>query len=363
MKWSWKLGRIAGIDIHVHATFLLLLAWVALTDYRLSGTAEGAVRGVGFILALFASVVLHEYGHALTARRFGVRTRNITLLPIGGVAQLERMPEEPRQELLVAAAGPAVTIAIVIVLYLTLEVLGLPTMTPGTAAGAAGAPFLARLMWINVVLALFNLLPAFPMDGGRVLRAILAMRTDYVRATETAARIGKGFAFVFGMIGLLYNPFLVLIALFVWMGAAAEASTAQFRFALGDVPVERVMITDVRTLSPRDRLGTAVDHILSGFQQDFPVVDDSTVVGVMTRTDLLAALAQRGRDAPVADVMARTFQTAEPTELLATAFERLRECKCHTLPVLRDRRLVGVLTMENVGEFVMIESALRGARA
>src|SRR5687768_16064271 len=129
MKWSWKLGRIAGIDIHVHATFLLLLAWVALTDYRLSGTAEGAVRGVGFVLALFASVVLHEYGHALTARRFGIRTRNITLLPIGCVVQLERMPEEPRQELLVAAAGPAVTIAIVIVLYVTLELLGLPTMT------------------------------------------------------------------------------------------------------------------------------------------------------------------------------------------------------------------------------------------
>jgi Zn-dependent protease len=363
MKWSWKLGRIAGIDIYVHATFVLLLAWVALADYQLSGTAEGAARGVLFMLALFASVVLHEYGHALTARRFGVRTRNITLLPIGGVAQLERMPEDPRQELLVAAAGPAVTIAVVVVLYAALKLLGLPTMTPDAAAGGVAAPFLARLMWINVVLAVFNLLPAFPMDGGRVLRAVLAMRTDYVRATETAARIGKGFALVFGIIGLLYNPFLVLIALFVWMGAAAEAATAQFRFALGDVPVERVMITDVRTLSPRDRLGTAVDHILSGFQQDFPVVENTTVVGVMTRADLLKALAQRGRDAPVADVMARTFQTAEPTEPLATAFERLRECRCHTLPVLRDRQLVGVLTMENVGEFVMIESALRGTKA
>jgi Zn-dependent protease/predicted transcriptional regulator len=363
MKWSWKLAKIAGIDIHVHATFLLLLIWVAVTDYQRSGTAEGAVRGLMYILALFTSVVLHEYGHALTARRFGIRTRNITLLPIGGVAQLERMPEDPRQELLVAVAGPAVTIAIVIALYVVLKLFGLPTMTADAAAGGAAAPFLARLMWVNIVLALFNLLPAFPMDGGRVLRAVLAMRTDYVRATETAARIGRGFAFVFGMIGLLYNPFLVLIALFVWMGAAAEAATAQFRFALADVPVERVMITDVRTLSPGDRLDTAVDHILSGFQQDFPVVEDSTVVGVMTRTDLLAALARRGRDAPVADVMAKTFQTAEPTELLSTAFERLRECKCHTLPVLRNRRLVGVLTMENVGEFVMIESALRGERA
>lgn len=363
MKWSWRLGRIAGIDIYVHATFLLILGWVALTAYRLSGTPEGAARGVLFILVLFASVVMHEYGHALTARRFGVRTRNITLLPIGGVAQLERMPENPRQELLVAVAGPAVTIGLVVVLYVALKLLGLPTVAPDAAIGDAGAPFLARLMWINVVLALFNLLPAFPMDGGRVLRAVLAMRTDYVRATEMAARVGKAFALVFGMIGLLYNPFLVLIALFVWMGAAAEAATAQFRWALGDVPVERVMITDVRTLSPRDRLDTAVDHILSGFQQDFPVVEGSTVVGVMTRADLLTALTQRGRDVPVSEVMARTFQTAEPTEPLVTAFERLRACRCHTLPVLRDRRLVGILTMENVGEFVMIESALRGASA
>src|SRR6266567_680749 len=174
MKWSWTIGRFAGIEINVHATFLLLLAWVAFAEYQRTRSTAGAVEGVAFILALFASVVLHEYGHALTAARFGVKTRGITLLPIGGVAQLERIPERPSQELATAVAGPAVTVAIVIVLYVVLRLSGTPVTVSG--AGAEG-PFLARLMWINVVLAVFNLLPAFPMDGGRVLRAAIAMRT------------------------------------------------------------------------------------------------------------------------------------------------------------------------------------------
>jgi Zn-dependent protease/predicted transcriptional regulator len=358
VKWSWKLARVAGIDIYVHATFLLLLAWIALGAYQ-QGGAPAAINGVLFILAVFASVVLHEYGHALTARRFGVNTKDIILLPIGGVARLERMPDDPKQELLIAIAGPIVTIVLAVALYLALVVTHGPTRLNQILA--INAPFLAQLMRINVWLAAFNLLPAFPMDGGRVLRAALAMRTDYVRATELAARIGKGFALLFGIVGLFVtgNPFLVLIALFVWLGAAGEATLAQTRTAFSGVPVERVMIRDVRLLSPNDTLATAVDHVLAGFQQDFPVVDDGTVVGVLTRADLLTALASHGRDARVGDVMQRRFVTAEPSDALDEAFNRLQGCKCHTLPVVRGRELVGVLTMENVAEFLMIESALR----
>lgn len=358
MRWSWKIGRIAGIDLRMHATFLLLLAWAALVSYRASGTAAGAARGVLFTLALFVSVVLHELAHALTARRYGVPTRDITLLPIGGVARLAYIPKEPRQELRVALAGPTVTLGVIVVLYAALRLLGLPIL-PASDVLASRGGVLSQLMWVNISLFLFNLLPAFPMDGGRVLRATLALRLDYVRATELAASVGKAFALLFGIVGLFYNPFLVVIALFVWLGAAGEAAEVQRRSSLEGVPVERVMIRDVRTLTSRDTLAVALDHVLAGFQQDFPVVDNGRVVGVLTRARLLEALARRGRDAPVGESMETTFRTADPKEPVEFALTRLQECRCHSLPVISDHRLDGVLTLDNVGEFMMIEAALR----
>ena len=359
MKWSWKLGRLAGIDVYVHATFLILLAWVALSQYQVGGTLQAALGGVLFILAVFGIVVLHELGHALTARRFGIGTHDITLLPIGGVARLERMPEDPRQELLIAIAGPAVNLALAVVFYVLLALSG--RSNPDPEVFAPEASFLARLMAVNIWIALFNLIPAFPMDGGRVLRALIAMRKGYVRATEIAARVGKGFALLFGIVGLFYvaNPFLVFIALFVWLGAAAEAATVQTRSALEGVPLQQVMITDIRTLSPQDSLASAVHHVLAGFQQDFPVVERGELVGVLTRSDLLKALAERGQNASVAEAMQREFQTADPSDELEKVLARLRECGCHTLPVVRGRELLGVLTMDNIGEFLLVQSALR----
>ena len=362
MKWSWKLGTFAGIDVRVHATFLILLVWVALVSYQQSGTAAGAVNGVVFILAVFASVVLHEYGHALTARHFGIPTREITLLPIGGVAQLERIPKEPGRELAVALAGPAVTVAIVLVLFVVLLVTGGPT-APSVLL-REDAPFLSRLMWVNVFLAVFNAIPALPLDGGRVLRAALATRMSHLRATRIAAEVGKGFALVFGIAGLFFlgDPWLVLIALFVWLGAAGEAAMAQQSSAFDGIPVEQVMIRDVRTLAPADPLSRAVDEVLAGFQQDFPVVDGGVVVGVLTRSELLRALAANGPESRVGDAMERSFEVADPSEELEDAIARLRRCHCRTLPVVLGRELVGVLTTENVGEFMMVQSAIREGR-
>jgi Zn-dependent protease len=361
MPWSWKIGRVAGIELRVHATFVILLAWLAMVFYRSSGSAEGAVRGILFTLALFLCVILHEYGHALMARRFGVPTKDITLLPIGGVARLEYIPEKPKQELLIALAGPAVTALIIAVLVVMLRVVapgGVPAPTENLFGAASMPAMLLQLLWLNVLLLVFNLLPAFPMDGGRLLRALLAMRMDYLRATEVASRIGKGFALLFGVVGLLYNPFLVLIALFVWLGAAGESAALQFRSALGGVPVERVMVRDVRTLAPDDSLDVALHHVLDGFQQDFPVVDSTGVVGMLTRAALLSGLAKHGRESLVADSMDRSFKTADPLEAAEGAVTRLQTSRSHALPVVRDGRLEGVLTMDNVGEFVMIEAAL-----
>jgi Zn-dependent protease len=365
MKWSWRIGRIFGVDLYMHATFLMLLAWVAFEYYRQRGSLADAAFGLLFVLTLFGIVVLHELGHVLTARRFGIPTRDITLLPIGGVARLERMPSEPVQELLVALAGPAVNVVLAVLLFsviiATKGIVGLAPTEFSKGLWSVEGSILVKLLGVNVSLAVFNMLPAFPMDGGRVLRAFLAMSLDYVRATQIAAAIGQFLALAIGLLGLMGgNPLLVFIALFVWMGAAQESSMVQMQAALGGIPVQHVMITNFDTLSPADPLERAIDRIMAGFQQDFPVVEGDQVVGVLTRADLVRALAKQGRHVPVGQVMQREFLTAAPGEMLEPALNRLRECECQSMPVTQNGRLVGIMCQDNVGEYLMIKSALRG---
>ena len=360
MKWSIPIGRYAGIPVQMHVTFVALLVWIGVSTFTAQRSLGAAAGGVGFVLALFLCVLLHEFGHALTARRFGVRTRDITLLPIGGVARLERMPDKPRQELLVAIAGPAVNVVIAVALAVVLAALGRPFSAEAVAAAdvLSGEAFLQRLLAVNVLLVVFNLLPAFPMDGGRVLRALLAMRMDYARATARAATVGKAFAAFFAVVGFFTNPFLMLIALFVWIGASQESAAAQMKGALDGIPVAHAMITDFRTLAPTDPLTHAVDLLLAGSQQDFPVVDDGRVLGVLTRQALLTALARRTDQHRVVDVMEADVPRADPFEMLDSALERLQQSRVRTMPVIARDGLVGLLTMENVGEFVSVRSAL-----
>jgi len=358
MRWSWKLGSYAGIGVYVHATFLLIILFVLLTHWSQGTSLAETAVGVIFTLAIFLCVVLHEFGHALTAKRYGIKTRDITLLPIGGVARLERMPDEPMQEFWVAVAGPAVNVVIAGVLFAWLVVTD--ALVDPSTLGIASGSFLERLMLVNVFLVAFNMIPAFPMDGGRVLRALLATRMEYTRATSIAAALGQGIALLFGFLGFFFNPFLIFIALFVWIGAQQESSMTQMKASLGGIPVSRAMLTDFRTLSPQDTLDHVIDLILAGFQHDFPVVENGQVVGILMRKDLMVALAQRGRETPVREVMTTEFATVDPSEMLETAVSCLREGTCRTLPVVRAHALVGMLTMDNVGEFMMIESALRG---
>jgi Zn-dependent protease/CBS domain-containing protein len=361
MRWSWRLGRIVGIDLYVHFTFLFILAWVAWRYYSASeGDWGQVVYGLVLVLALFGVVVLHELGHALAARHYGIRTRDIVLLPIGGVARLERMPDDPKQELVVALAGPAVNAVLAAGLYIGLT-LG-NELSPAADAISVGGRFLDQMLWVNVSLAVFNLLPAFPMDGGRVLRALLAMRMEYVRATQVAARIGQGMALLFAFAGLFGNPFLIFIALFVWLAASQEASMAQIRSALDGIPVARVMITDFRVLDPNDSLVRAAEHVIAGYRYDFPVVEDSRLVGILTRNDLSAALARYGPEARVGDVMQTDIITAHPRDMLHTVFLRLQECDCHTIPIVRGGRLVGLVTADNLAEVLMMQEAMRRRR-
>ncbi len=359
MKWSWKLGRFVGIDVFMHVTFLLLLGWVLLAHWLQGEGLAAALEGVGFILALFGCVVLHEYGHALTARRYGIKTRDITLLPIGGVARLEKMPDEPVQELWVALAGPAVNVVIAAVLFVWLQITS--SLVPLSELEVGSGSFLERLMVVNLFLVGFNMLPAFPMDGGRVVRALLAMRMEYTRATHIAANLGQTIAIFFGFLGLLTNPFLLFIAFFVWIGAAQEASMVQMKSALAGIPVSRAMLTNFRTVAPTDSLAHAVQLILAGSQQDFPVVSDGQVVGVLTRSNVLRGLTERGPETPVAEVMHREFEIFDSYEMLEMAFARLQACQCQTVPVTHGGQLVGLLTMDNVGEFLMIQGATKAA--
>ena len=360
MRWQWKLGTFAGIDVFVHATFLLLIGWVGYSHWLEHGSFAKVMEGILFILALFLCVVLHEYGHALTARKYGIKTRDITLYPIGGVARLERLPDKPIEELWVALMGPAVNVVIAAVLFAYLFLTN--SLVPTNELTVASGSFLARLLTVNISLVLFNLIPAFPMDGGRVLRALLAMRMEYVRATQIAANIGQGLAFIFGFIGLFNNTFLLFIAFFVWIGASQEASMVQMRNSLSGIPVTRAMLTDFKTLSPQDTLSQAVGLILAGSQHDFPVLDtNGGVIGILERDSVIKALSQRGQSVPVVDVLRRNLPSVDSHEMVETALARLQESGAKTLPVVRGGQLVGLITTDNITEFLMIRSALQTA--
>lgn len=360
MRGSLRIGKIAGIDLHLHWTFPLLLVGV-FAYYLIAGHGLAiALAGVGLIGVVFLCVVLHEFGHALAARRYGVPTRDITLYPIGGVARLQRIPEKPSQEFVVALAGPAVNVVIAAVLAVLLIVTG-ATFELGRGLLAPHEMFLQNIFWINILLVGFNMLPAFPMDGGRVLRSLLAMRLDYVRATQIAATVGQGMAILFGLAAIMiFNPFLLIIALFVYIGAQQEASFALMRAAMEGLPVSSAMLTKFSHLHPWDTLEEAIRLLLDGSDQDFPVIDEGRMVGILTRKQLMRALAEGDeRSVRIQQVMESTCDPADAGEMLVAAFQRMQENGCPMLPVVQDGRLVGVVTLENVGELVMINSSMR----
>lgn len=359
MSWSWKLCRVAGIPIYVHWTFAILIAWVVIGSWLNSNDLARAIEGGVFVLALFGCVVLHELGHALAARRFGVPTSDITLLPIGGVARLQRIPEQPGQELIVALAGPAVNVLIVAVLWLVFGI----RMPEGAEdpQHLVRASFWPKILEVNLFLAAFNMLPAFPMDGGRVLRALLAMRLPYARATRAAASVGQFMAIGFGLIGLTAEyPLLLLIALFVWIGAEGEAAQVEERVALKGVTVREAMLTEYHTLRGDDTLGHAADLLLAGAQHDFPVSaeSDGGFRGLLTRSELMAGLARAGRNAPVSSFARTEIPCVEVSSPLVGAIARLREGHGPCLQVVDGSRTVGLLNLENVGEFLMVRTAL-----
>lgn len=362
MSWSLKIGAIAGTAVRVHITFLLFLGWIFVASW-VTGGPQAAWQALAFMVLLFACVLAHEFGHIFTARSFGVATPDVTLLPIGGVARLERIPEEPYEELLIAVAGPLVNVAIA--LALVALVGARIDLSDLHAVESPNASLIDRLAAVNLFLAVFNMIPAFPMDGGRVLRALLATRQGYVRATEIAAVIGQGVAFALGFVGLLYNPLLIFIAIFVYLAASSEAHLVAIRAMSRGVPVSAAMMTQFATLTPDAPVEDAVQTLLRTSQSEFPVVDAAAKpVGLLGRGDLIRALKERGPDARVADAMTATVPTISHRKCLDEAFLLLQQEAVSAVAVTDGAgRLIGLVTSETVGEMLMLQQALpKGAR-
>jgi Zn-dependent protease/CBS domain-containing protein len=359
MGWSLTIGSVAGTAIRIHVTFLLFLAWIFGVSY-VSGGPQAAWNGLVFMVLLFLCVLLHEFGHIFTARAFGVTTPDVILLPIGGVARLERIPEQPSEEFLIAIAGPAVNVAIAAALV----VIGGASLDPSHLGSIESNKIglVERLAAVNVFLALFNLIPAFPMDGGRVLRALLATRFGYVRATEIAASVGQAVAFVLGFIGLFGDPLLIFIAVFVYLAAAAEAHLVAIRAISQGVPVTAAMMTEFATLTPDEHVDAAVETLLRTTQGEFPVVDElGRPVGLLARNDIIRALKERGPDAKVGDVMTGQILTLGHRHCLDEAFRLLQQKSAPAVGIVdASQRLIGLVTSATIGEMLMVHRAMPG---
>ncbi|MDO8876436.1 MAG: site-2 protease family protein [Pseudolabrys sp.] len=356
MSWSLNIGTVAGTIVRVHLTFLLFLGWIFAASYASSGAAA-AWDTLLFIVLLFLCVLLHEFGHIFTARAFGVTTPYVTLLPIGGVAQLERIPEQPGQEFLIAIAGPLVNVAIAFLLVLF---AGAQLNAGASAVDNTQIAMVDRLAAVNLFIALFNMIPAFPMDGGRVLRAALASKLGYVRATEIAASIGQFVAFALGFIGLLFNPILIFIAIFVYLAASSEAHMVALRAVSRGVPVSHAMMTQFATLMPDAHVEEAVQTLLATSQGEFPVVDGAgKPVGLLGRADIIKAIKTLGPDARVADAMAAELPTIGHRRSLEDAFKLLQEKQAPAVGITdASGALVGLVTSETIAEMVMLQNAL-----
>jgi stage IV sporulation protein FB len=364
MKWSWKLGTAGAAAWYVHSTFGLLALWLVASRLLGSGSQYGwrqALQEILFVLSVLVAVLLHELGHLLVARHYGLGVLDILLLPTGGVSRLVSLPERLRlsQDLVMALTGPAVNLLVAAALWGYMMATGAPRLPRPTLLGGELLP---RLFWVNVALAGINLAPALPLDGGRLLRAVLARRGDPVTAAARAAGIGQGLAVVLGIAGLFVGPLLVFVALCLWIGAVREIVQPIPPARREGIPVRQAMSRAFRTLRPDETLAVPTGYVLGGFAHDFPVEEAGRLIGMLPRGDLLMALARHGEEALVSAVMRRDFQVVAPTERLVEVVQRMRQSACHALPVVENDQVIGLVTMDTLGEFLISQAGRRRGR-
>jgi len=360
MGWSINIGKIFGINFRIHVTFFLLLFFIFVSVLPQHGF-ERALLSTLFICAVFVCVLIHEIGHSLIARRFGKEAKSITLLPIGGVAMMEEMPEKPAQEIAMAIIGPFINLAIAAVLYLFVghwTGIGAPNLTPDSAKA-----FFSGLIGVNIMLAIFNLIPAFPMDGGRVLRGLLAIRLDFVQATTAAVFIGQAIAMFFIFFGIFYNWWLAIIGLFLYIGAGSEKQQVILKSLLNNVPASEAMTTEFRTLRPDETLRHALEHFHHGCQDDFPVLGDKGIEGVLTRDRILASIHEKGLDVLVSEIMDRTFASVDPKMPLDSVYKKLLSNRKTAVAVVDKDGVKGMVCLDGISRYFMIKAAMGKAVA
>jgi len=356
MRWSLNIGKIFGINFRIHFTFFLLLIVIFAWVLNERGLNE-AMLAVLFICAVFVCIVIHEIGHSLFAKRFGKNPKSITLLPIGGVASIEEMPEKPLQEITMAIVGPITNLIIAGLLYIIVgrwSGIGVANLFPDSAQ-----TFFANLIGVNIILAIFNLIPAFPMDGGRVLRGLLATKMDYLRATTIAVTIGQAISIFFVFFGLFYNPLLALIGIFLYIGAGSERQQVVLHSLLNKVPVSEAMATEFLALRPEAPLSEALEHFHHGCHQDFPVIGGGGLEGVLTRSRILASIHEKGLSVPVSEVMDRDFATVKSDSSLDEVYKALAANRKNSVAVIDNGRVMGIVCMDDISRYFMIRAAVQ----
>ena len=358
MKASLYIGRPFGIKVTVHWTFFILIAYIIYINIKNGSSFAEMSESVLFVLTIFGCVILHELGHSLAAKRYGILTRGITLLPIGGVASLTKIPEEPQKELFVAIAGPLINLSIALILLFILLLGGFDFSLLFSFQYLNRAAFLPALLIVNLMLFIFNLVPAFPMDGGRLLRAGLGFRFSRLQATRVAARIGQLFAIFFAIWGLFNNPFLILIAVFVFIGAQAELQDVQSKSMLEGKKINDLLMRNFTPLNPGMPLKQVVDILLNGQEEEFIILDDNKVVGVLTKNLIIKGLSDHGQDVEADKIMETDFPTFTTDDTVKDVYEKLQLSGTKIAPVLENDVLTGVIDIKNIHEYLLVFEAL-----
>lgn len=357
MKGSFKLGNIAGIGVFIHWTFSLLIAYIIFSNYRAGHNTEQIVWSVIFILSIFITVFLHELGHSMAAKKFNIKTKDITILPIGGLARLDRIPERPKEELIVAIAGPSVNIIIAIITSLFITITDLNDLTTQLAEGVNQNNFFLHFFIVNIWLSIFNLIPAFPMDGGRVLRALLAMKFERHIATNIAARIGQLLAVGFIILGFYSNPFLIFIGLFIIVGAQAEAQYTQAKSMLVGYKVKDVLMKDYIMIDKNETVEKAVQMLLNGQSKNFLITENSQPIGTLNRDEIIKALSEKRESEIIENVMNRNLIFLNASTPLEAVYQQSLANQANLMLVMENNQLIGTLDTENILEFIMVKDA------
>ncbi len=358
-RYSLHLGRPFGIKVSVHWTFTLLIAWIVFISLNRGLEPMQIVMHILFVLALFVCVVLHEFGHSLVAIKFGGKVESITLLPIGGMANMSEMPEKPREEFLVSAAGPAVNIVIAALLWVYLQFFHPVAMDEMSFEAITVQNFPLMLLSANLFIVIFNLIPAFPMDGGRLFRSALSIKMSRLRATRIAKDIGQVFAVLFIISGLFINPFLIIIGFFVLLGAKGEHEMIKYQDILKNYTLEDVLKKDYAKLDEEDTLGKAAEDLVQISDRGFVVTSDGNYSGILTRNDLIKGLSNHGRDGLVKEVMSTELERIDAELPLFEAYVNLRKSRLEILPVMKNEEFAGILDLENINDFLLIQKAVQ----